>query len=72
MLHSSMWRDNPTPNHPQGLDPSAIYRVSILGGGVLPEGVPARASGAYWMERGLRAPLKGDFVGTAFVFEAAR
>lgn len=72
MLHSSMWRDNPAPNHPQGLDPSAVYRVSILGGGVLPEGVPARASGAYWMERGLRAPLKGDFVGTAFVFDAAR
>ncbi len=72
MLHSSMWRDNPTPNHPQGLDPSATYRVSILGGGVLPEGVPARASGVYLMERGLRAPLKGDFVGTAFVFEAAR
>ncbi|KQN30222.1 alpha-galactosidase [Sphingomonas sp. Leaf38] len=72
MLHSSMWRDNPAPNHPQGLDPSVTYRVSILGGGVLPEGVPARASGAYWMERGLRAPLKGDFVGAAFVFDAAK
>ncbi|MGA1798981.1 alpha-galactosidase [Sphingomonas sp. 4RDLI-65] len=71
MLHSSMWRDNPTPNHPKGLDPSATYRVSVLGGGVLPDGVPARASGAYWMERGLRAPLKGDFVGTAFVFDVA-
>lgn len=72
MLHSSMWRDNPAPNHPQGLDPSVVYRVSILGGGVLPEGVPARASGAYWMQRGLRAPLKGDFVGAAFVFDAVR
>lgn len=72
MLHSSMWRDNPAPNHPQGLDPAATYRVSILGGGALPAGVPARASGAYWMERGLRAPLKGDFVGIAFVFDAVR
>ncbi|WP_233150895.1 alpha-galactosidase [Sphingomonas mollis] len=69
MLHSSMWRDNPAPNHPKGLDPARSYAVSVLGGGALPDGVPARASGAYWMERGLRAPLKGDFVGTAFVFE---
>ncbi len=72
MLHSSMWRDNPAPNHPQGLDPAATYRVSILGGGALPDGVPTRASGAYWMEHGLRAPLKGDFVGVAFVFDAVR
>ncbi len=72
MLHSSMWRDNPAPNHPQGLDLTATYRVSILGGGALPDGVPARASGAYWMEHGLRAPLKGDFVGVAFVFDAVR
>ncbi len=72
MLHSSMWRDNPAPNHPQGLDPTATYSVSILGGGALPDGVPTRASGAYWMEHGLRAPLKGDFVGVAFVFDAVR
>lgn len=71
MLHSSMWRDNPAPHRPQGLDPARAYKVSVLGGGMLPEGVPGRASGAYWMERGLRAPLKGDFVGIAFVFEVA-
>jgi alpha-galactosidase len=71
MLHSSMWRDNPAAQRPQGLDPALVYAVHVLGGGALPEGVPARASGAYWMRHGLRAPLKGDFVGTAFVFEAA-
>jgi alpha-galactosidase len=70
MLHSSMWRDNPAPHHPQGLDPARPYAVRVLGGGALPQGMPARASGAHWMERGLRAPLKGDFVGTAFVFDA--
>ena len=32
----------------------------------------ARASGAYWMGKGLRATLKGDFVGAAFVFDAVR
>jgi len=72
MLHSSMWRDNPAAEHPQGLDPAQTYAVRVLGGGELPDGVPARASGAYWMERGLRAPLKGDFVGTAFVFDAVK
>jgi alpha-galactosidase len=72
MLHSSMWRDNPAAQHPRGLDPARIYAVSMLGGGALPDGVPARASGAYWMGRGLRATLKGDFVGAAFVFDAVR
>lgn len=70
MLHSSMWRDNPAAQHPRGLDAARVYAVRILGGGALPEGVPPQASGAYWMERGLRAPLKGDYVGTAFVFDA--
>lgn len=70
MLHSSMWRDNPAAEHPRGLDPARVYAVSVLGGGALPAGVPAQASGAYWMDRGLRAPLKGDFVGVAFLFEA--
>jgi alpha-galactosidase len=69
MLHSSMWRDTPAAHHLEGLDPGLSYRVSVLGGGALPEGVPATASGSYWMERGLRAPLKGDFVGMAFVFD---
>ncbi|MGP7796765.1 alpha-galactosidase [Sphingomonas sp. CLY1604] len=70
MLHSSMWRDNPPAILPQGLDPARRYAVRMLGGGALPAGVPASASGAYWMATGLRAPLKGDFAGAAFVFEA--
>ncbi|MEH3046308.1 alpha-galactosidase [Sphingomonas adhaesiva] len=72
MLHASMWRDNPAAIRAEGLDAKRTYRVSVLGGGKLPDGVPVQASGAYWMERGLRAPLKGDYVGTAFVFEAVK
>ena len=70
MLHSSMWRDNPSALHPQGLDPARLYRVRMLGDGALPEGMTRQASGAFWMNMGLRAPLKGDFVGAAFVFDA--
>lgn len=70
MLHSSMWRDNAVAEHPRGLDPARVYAVSVVGGGALPVGVPLQASGAYWMEHGLRAPLKGDFVGMAFLFQA--
>ncbi len=70
MLHSSMWRDNAVAEHPRGLDPARVYAVSVVGGGSLPVGAPLQASGAYWMEHGLRAPLKGDFVGIAFLFQA--
>jgi alpha-galactosidase len=71
MLHSSMWRDNPGAILPLGLAPEQRYRVRMLGGGALPAGIPTIASGRYWMTQGIRAPLKGDFVGAAFVFEAA-
>ncbi|TXC72760.1 alpha-galactosidase [Sphingomonas ginsenosidivorax] len=71
MLHSSMWRDNPGAILPLGLAAERRYSVRMLGGTPLPAGVPAVASGQYWMTQGIRAPLKGDFVGAAFVFEAA-
>ena len=71
MLHSSMWRDNPGAILPLGLAAERRYSVRMLGGAALPAGVPAVASGQYWMTQGIRAPLKGDFVGAAFVFEAA-
>ena len=69
MLHSSMWRDNPGAILPLGLAPEQRYTVRMLSGGALPAGMPAIASGNYWMTQGIRAPLKGDFVGAAFVFE---
>lgn len=72
MLHSSMFRDDMSALHPQGLDPTRRYDVRLLGGGALPDGLPAQASGAYWMEQGVRVKLKGDFQGAAFVFEAVK
>ena len=70
MLHSSTWRDNPGAILPLGLAAERRYAIRLLGGGALPAGIPAVASGLYWMTQGVRAPLKGDFVGAAFVFEA--
>jgi alpha-galactosidase len=70
MLHSSSWRDNPAAIRPQGLDPVRSYAVTMLGGDALPAGIPEQASGAWWMEHGLRAPLKGDYAAAAFVFQA--
>jgi alpha-galactosidase len=71
MLHSSSSGDNPAPIRAQGLDEARTYRIRMLGSDPLPAGVPAQASGAWLMGQGLRAPLKGDYQGAAFVFEAA-
>lgn len=71
MLRGSEWRDNPGPIHPRGLDPQAVYRVRMLDGSNLPAETPPQASGAWWMAHGLRAPLRGDFMGAAFVFDLA-
>ncbi|QWP76958.1 alpha-galactosidase [Lysobacter sp. K5869] len=54
----------------RGLDPRQRYRIARLGGGALPEAMPAEASGAYWMEHGLAVPMRGDFQASGFVFEA--
>jgi alpha-galactosidase len=70
MLHSAMFRDNMEALRMQGLDPARRYAVRMLGGAALPDGVPGQASGAYWMEQGVRMKLKGDFQGAALVFEA--
>ena len=70
MLHSSSSGDNPAPIRAQGLEATRTYRIRMLGGDSLPADMPAQASGAWLMSQGLRAPLKGDFKGAAFVFEA--
>ncbi|KAB7644880.1 alpha-galactosidase [Polymorphobacter fuscus] len=59
--------DPRTPIRLQGLDPAARYRIERMDGAALPEGVPAVASGAYWMGRGLDVPLRGDFQGAGFI-----
>lgn len=70
MLHSSLYRDNAQALHPQGLDPTAMYRVSMLDGSPLPQDMPEQADGTFWMAHGLHTRLKGDYKGVAFVFEA--
>lgn len=70
MLHSSFRRDNPPAIELRGLDPARLYRVRMIDGAALPDGVPVQASGAWWMGHGLRAPLRGDFAGAAFLFES--
>jgi alpha-galactosidase len=67
-LHSQQLRF-PTPTvFPEGLDSRATYSIHPLYGR-LESAAPAKASGAYWMGRGISAHLQGDYDAAAFVFE---
>lgn len=70
MLYSSMFRDNAGAIALDGLDPARTYKVRMLDGAALPDGVPGMASGAYWMRAGVRVKMKGDYQGAALLFEA--
>lgn len=72
MLHSSMFRDNVGAMTLDGLDPARTYKVRMLDGAALPDGVPRVASGAYWMRAGVRVKMKGDYKGLGLVFEAVK
>ncbi len=72
MLHSSMFRDNVGAMALDGLDPARTYKVRMLDGAALPDGVPGVASGAYWMRAGVRVKMKGDYKGLGLVFEAVK
>ncbi len=52
----------------QGLDADATYTVASLNGKLATD-TPERASGAYWMSRGVDVLLKGDFQAAAFTLE---
>jgi alpha-galactosidase len=68
-LHSQQMQ-YPSPTlFPRGLDPKATYRVRPIYGKLQPS-VPERASGAYWLGRGMDTALSGDFDAAAFVLEA--
>ncbi|SEG72533.1 alpha-galactosidase [Bryocella elongata] len=54
--------------HLEGLDRNANYRIEVLDGRVSGE-TPSRASGAYWMDRGIDLDLQGDFRAMAFRVE---
>lgn len=52
----------------RGIDPKARYRYRTIHGNVAP-GTPEVASGAYWMQRGVDVPMKGDLEAAGIVFE---
>jgi len=54
----------------RGLDPKSVYTMQALDGQADP-GTPVSASGAYWMEKGLSAKLRGDFQAAAFLLKKA-
>ena len=54
----------------RGLDPDRRYRVTRIDGRALAEDTPETASGAYWMEHGIDAPLHGDFDAVGYIFDA--
>lgn len=70
MMHSFKSVDNVAAVALRGLDPALRYDARLIGGGSLPDGVPASASGAWWMTVGAAIALRGDFAGVAVVLEA--
>ncbi|AGH49656.1 Alpha-galactosidase [Sphingomonas sp. MM-1] len=69
-LHSSTKLEPAPAIRLQGLDADRRYRVSRLGGGTLPAGMPVEASGRFWMEQGVDPALRGDFQAIGLLFEA--
>lgn len=66
-LHSEQMQ-YPVPTvFPLALDPNAIYTLHAIYGKVA-QGIPPRASGAFWMGRGIDVQLSGDFDAAAFEF----
>ncbi|WP_420136497.1 alpha-galactosidase [Sphingomonas sp.] len=55
-----------------GLDPEARYAVETMDGTPLGNGIPAVASGAYWMGRGIDVRLQGDFQGAGYILSRQR
>ncbi len=53
----------------RGLKPEVMYRAAALSGRLV-DGQPAIESGAYWMQHGFDAELRGDFKAAAFTLEA--
>jgi len=69
-LHSSMMRSAQPMAQLRGLDPNAVYTLRAIAGAAA-AGTPAKASGAYWMGRGVKVALEGDFQAAGFVLEVS-
>jgi alpha-galactosidase len=66
-LHSEQMQYPARTVFPLALDPDATYTVHAIYGKLMP-GSPDRASGAYWMGRGINVELIGDFDAASFEF----
>nr|AFE82291.1 alpha-galactosidase precursor [Sphingomonas sp. JB13] len=69
-LHSSQELDRLSAIRLRGLAPKKNYRVARIDGRPLADDTPAKASGAYWMARGIDVPLIGDFDAAGYIFQA--
>jgi len=70
-LHSQQMRYPAPMVFPEGLNQSATYTVRPLYGH-LTGNASAKASGAFWMGRGINADLQSDYDAAAFVFERSK
>jgi alpha-galactosidase len=68
-VHSTSKLQPPPLIQLRGLDPKTTYRLRVIAGANDPSN-PAQASGAFWMEYGLKTLLRGDFQAAGFVLEA--
>jgi alpha-galactosidase len=67
---SSTMRETRMPLKLAGLDPARSYSARVVAGKAA-AGTPKRASGAFWMGRGLDLVMVGDFQAAAIIFESA-
>ena len=68
-VHSASKLQPPPLIQLRGLDPKTTYRLRVIAG-ANDSSNPAQASGAFWMEYGLKTLLRGDFQAAGFVLEA--
>lgn len=69
-VRSSTMRETVMPVRLAGLDPARSYAMTVIAGEPA-AGTPARASGAFWMGRGLDLVMTGDFRAAGLRFDAA-
>jgi alpha-galactosidase len=67
-LHSSQKGETYPQLYLRGLDPDAVYSLHV-DEGKLADSTVQRASGEYWMNRGVSVSLRGDFQGAFFTLE---
>jgi len=67
-LHSSQLGENYPRLYPKGLDEAGEYSIHALDG-KLDARIPQKASGDYWMHRGIEVSPRGDYQAMLFTLE---